>query len=310
MTSAKKIRSGTKSIITILVFLLISVLMSREISTYMLDGLKLAWGVIIPTVFPFMIFSEAAYATLSFCENGMVGKIYEKIFAMPRATLAAFVCGILGGFPVGAKMSIEMKNNGIISKEECERLMTFSNIPSIAYTVCAVGIGFWNDVYIGILLYLITLISAVICGKLIGIKKSFSCNTVFISKQSFNFIGVLKSAAASSVNIAFFIAFFAVICGIIRKYIVFPQAALLLISFFEVGNAVSVISDLRIFSPCLSLAIIAFSLSFSGISVIMQSLSMHGGEDISFIRFFKLKLLQGGIAFVLSGCFFSFYIIK
>ena len=36
--------------------------------------------------------------------------------------------------------------------------------------------------------------------------KDIDYNTVFISKQSFNFIGVLKSAAASSVNIAFFIA--------------------------------------------------------------------------------------------------------
>jgi len=72
-----------------------------------------------------------------------------------------------------------------------------------------------------------------------------------------------------------------------------------LVSVTEVGNAVAYISDLHIFTFRISLALMAFSLSFSGVSVIMQSLAIEGGKEMSARKCILYKLIQGAVSFLI-----------
>ena len=302
----KAVRKSLRTVIMIFLFLLVSFLMSGEISKYALEGLRLAWGVIIPTVFPFMIFSEAVAAKTEISKEGRLPRIFERLFRISGSGLICLISGIIGGFPVGAKSAIDLQNDGIISKDECERLASFANIPSIAYTVCAVGMGFWGSFYAGAFLYTITLTSALISGVIIRRKRDFSKNTELIRRQSFNFVSSVKQSALSSLNISFFISFFSVVCGLIKKHLISPRVAIMILPFFEVGNAVSYISDLCIFTERLRFSLIAFSLSFSGLCVIMQSLSFASKNAPRIKKIIAYKLLSAAIAFLISYLSFPF----
>ena len=61
------------------------------------------------------------------------------------------------------------------------------------------------------------------------------------------------------------------------------------------------LSDLYIYPRYITLALIAFSISFSGLCVSAQVMSIIGkGSDISMRAYIPRKILQGGIAALIS----------
>ena len=284
----------TKSIFVFLIFIFLSVFASDSISRHVLSGLKFSVNVILPTVFPFMVFSDFASHSFEFEKSKILSSGFERLFKINASGISAFLSGIVGGFPVGAKNALLLFENGKISKCECERLMCFSNLPSPAYVISAIGIEIIGSFKTGIILYLTVLLSAAITGK-----RTFIQNQGINNKQNYDFVLSLKSSASASVNVIFFISFFSGLCGLIKSLPIANIAKIFMISLSEVGNAVLYISDLCILSPRFSLAMIAFSLSFSGISVIMQSLAISEKKEISIAKCVLYKLLQGSISFII-----------
>ncbi len=303
MTAKEKQKSSAphiiKSIFILSVFFYLAVFISNDIARSALEGLKLAINVIIPTAFPFMIFSDFASRHFEFEKNSFFSSLFERVFKVSRVGISAFFSGMAGGFPIGAKCALKLYDDGKISKCECKRLMSFSNIASPAYVISAVGISLLGSFKTGLMLYLTLVVSAILCGFLIGIKKDFSKNTEFNTEQNYDFITSIKSSAAGALNIAFFISFFSALSAIIKRFTHKPIIHAFVFPFLEVSNAVMLFSDFYIFPERIRLAVIAFSLSFSGLSVIMQSLSFSGGEEISVKKCIKYKLLQGLISFII-----------
>ncbi len=291
--------SIAKSFFALFAFLFLSFFLSEQISTAALDGIKLALNVIIPTAFPFMVLSEMASRSFEFEKSKFLSALFEKVFKINRVGLTAFFSGIAGGFPIGAKASLDLYNNGKISKSECERLMCFSNIASPAYTVSAVGIGMLSNFKIGLVLYFTSLLSGMITGFLIGINKSISNFSGFIQEQKYDLIKSINKSAVASLNVIFFISFFSAVSAIIKSLPLSEVIKFIAIPFIEVGGAAMYLSDSCIFSSKITLAAIAFSLSFSGLSVIMQSLALEGAEEISKKNCLLYKLLQGAISFLI-----------
>ena len=283
---------------TALIFLT-AIFFSDELSDYVAAGLKISVRVIIPSVFPFLVLTDASVRFIRFERIGRLRRLFERAFHINGAALPVFVCGVLCGFPLGAKLALTMYENGKISKCECERLMCFSNIASPAYTVSAVGIGILSNFKVGLILYFVSLFSTVATGFLTGIKKRFSRFSGFTEEQNYDLVKSIKKSAAASVNVIFFISFFSAISVIIKLMPISEAIKFIVMPFIEVGSAVKYLSDSCIFSFRLTLAAIAFSLSFSGLSVIMQSLALEGAEEISRKKCFLYKLLQGLISFLI-----------
>lgn len=303
MTLKEKQKSSAyyviKSFLIFGLFFYFAIFVSDDIAVAALDGFKLAINVIIPTAFPFMIFSDYASHCFEFEKSSLISSAFEKLFKINRIGICAFFSGIAGGFPIGAKCALNLYNDGKISKCECERLMCFSGIASPAYVISAVGVSILKSFKAGLLLYLTLVFSGILCGYLIGSKKTFYKNKVFNKKQNFNIVASIKSSSAGSLYIIFFISFFSALSALIKKFITHKVIYALIFPFLEVSNAVIFFSDFCIFPFKINLAIIAFSLSFSGLSVIMQSLSFAGGEDISIKKCIAYKLLQGTISFII-----------
>ena len=177
-----------KSLILFSLFLYFSFFLSKEFSDCILHRFSFATSVILPTVFPFMVISDFAISEFEFQKSAFLRKAFERWFKINGIGICAFVSGIIGGFPIGAKNAIDLFENGKISKCECERLMCFANLPGPAYVISAIGISILSSFKEGIVIYFSVLASAVICGKIIGIKKRYSVNTSENTKQKFVFM--------------------------------------------------------------------------------------------------------------------------
>ena len=292
---------------TTLIFL-VAIFLSDEIAEHVRRGLLIAVNVIIPSVLPFLLLGDFCVRFIRFESAEILRRIFEKLFHINGAALPVFVCGILCGFPVGARLAVTMYKNGKISKCECERLISFANNASPGYVICAVGMGLRGSLADGILLYATMVLSSIVTGALIGINKDKSNISNFISWQSYSFVESVRSASIVCLQISAFVSVFSVAVGLIDRMVGNVVIKALIIPFLEIGNAAAYLSDLCILPRCASLALTAFAISFSGLCVGAQTVSIiDKGSDISFKKYLPNKLIQGGIAAAIT---LAFSIIK
>ena len=277
-----------------------AIFFSDELAEYVSKGLILSVRIIIPSVFPFLLITEPAVRFIRFERIDGIRRLFERLFHINGAALPVFVCGVLCGFPLGAKLAIMMYENGKISKCECERLVAFANNASPGYAICAVGMRMRGSLTEGILLYISILTSSVIVGILVGINKDNSTDSHFITRQKCSFAESVKSSATICIHITGFVAVFSIAVGAVDHFIRDDVLKAIIISVLEIGNAGIYLSDLCIMPRGVTLALTAFSMSFSGICVCAQTLGLiNKGSDISIKKYVPRKLLQGGIAALL-----------
>lgn len=287
------IMAGFLSLSLLALTLILGMIFANEGAEYVKDGMRLAVGCVIPSSFPFMILSDI-YVAYGRPENIVALRWgFTRLFGIPASGLGAFICGNLGGFPIGAKMCAELYAAGRLEGSDAERLIALSNNPSFAFVVGGVGVGMFGDIRLGFLLYSSILISTVFCGIITRKKVCEFDFTEDIKRQNYNFVESVKRTGASSISIIAFISTFSVLCGTIKKrvknaLILYPVFAL-----FEVTNAVNEASSTGSFSPMQRLVLCAFALGFGGVSVGMQSAIFTSSVGLKMRKYYLIKLLSG-----------------
>jgi hypothetical protein len=291
------------------VLLLFSVLIfglffSAETVEYVKEGMNLAISCVIPSSFPFMIISDV-YVTYGKPENlRLLRKAFCSLLGFSHKGLAPFICGNVGGFPIGAKMISDLYLSGELEKDDAERLLPLCNNPSCAFIVGGVGLGIYKDVRVGFILLCAVYFSTVICGILIRKERSYISISDDISRQNYSFIESVKRAGGSSISIISFISLFSVITGIIKKHVKYPPVLYVIFALIEVSGAAKYSSELVNFSPYIALSLTAFALGFGGICVGMQSSAFTLSAGLDMKKYYLIKLLEGVIASALSSVFF------
>jgi len=305
---AHKRKNGLTSVILSVLFtgliFLSAIFLSDELAKFVSEGLLLSVRVILPSVFPFLIITDATIRFVKFERIAFFRGAFEKLFNINGGALAVFLAGILCGFPIGARLAITLYDSGKISKDECERLMTFSNNASPGYVICAVGMGMRGSVSEGVILYLSMVLSSVAVGIVSGINHTKSDNLSDILWQNYSFAESVKDAVSVSLNICGFVTVFAIISGLFKKLIKSPVLFAIIIPFLEIGNAGVYLSDLHILEERATLILTSFAISFSGLCVAAQTVSLiKENSGISFGRYVPFKLFGGCISAVLTLLF-------
>lgn len=305
----QEILSFIPSILLTALIFLVALYLADDLSEYVKDGISLSINVIIPSVFPFLILSDILINYIHYDKVTRLRTFFERIFKINGAMISAYILGLLCGYPIGARMALTSYENGIIDKDECERLMSFSNNASPAYIICAVGGGLRGSIKEGALLYIITIISSTLSGILSRNGKKCCHFTAYIPEQKYNFFHSIRNSIQTSISIGGFITVFSVFFGLIETIIKNKVVLSLILPFLEISNACAFLSDLCIFPSSLTFSLSALAISFSGICVATQTLAIiPDGVKINTKRYFKIKLLQGLIAFILSYIIYSIFI--
>src|SRR5690625_2089835 len=109
-------------------------------------GLNIWWGVVFPSLLPFFITAELL---IGFGVVTFIGVLFEPImrplFNVPGTGSFAWFLGMASGYPSGAKMSVRLREQKMLSKVEAERLISFTNASSPLFIFGAISIGFFHD---------------------------------------------------------------------------------------------------------------------------------------------------------------------
>ena len=128
-------------------------------------GIKVWWDIVLPALLPFFI---AAELLMSLGVVHFMGVLMEPImrplFNVPGAGSFVLAMGLASGYPLGAALSARLKDNGMASKTEAERLMCFANTSDPLFMTGAVAIGMFKRKDIGGIIVACHYLSALLVG--------------------------------------------------------------------------------------------------------------------------------------------------
>lgn len=309
-----KKRKTTAALLCLLVlFVLLLLLKLPSVAAESLSSsLSLCSRAILPALFPFMVLSELLIA----CG---FGDFFGRRFGLPLATLfgisrestAAVFLGFLCGFPVGARMALTLYDNGRISKKECERLLGFSNLPSIAFLVSAVGASLYQNRNFGLLLWISCMLSSVTVG-IVTRKKGGSSRKAppsFLPSPTVKtFTAAMASASGAMLSICAYILFFGTVLGCLSHVLTtlcLPEAAsALLYGFCELSSGVNAAASVT--SRPISVLLCALTVGWSGLSIHCQLMTLCDGRELSYRFYFYARITQALLCALLTMIFAPF----
>lgn len=321
--------------ILFLLFTICLIFFSKSNIASVKNSLKIWVNNVIPSLLPFFMATELLNNTdIPKIIGNLFHKIMRPLFNVPGIGAYALFMGIISGYPVGAKIVTDFRNNNLCTKEEAERLITFTNNSGPLFILGTVGITLFYDTSIGLLLFFTHLLSSISVGIIFrfwkinkGINESRNSYTTdkIISFQSLG--DILSKSIMSSIHsvvlIGGFIVLFGLILSVLEKTYLFHLVNLFFVPSFkilgintefiipiltgllELTNGVVAVSSVINRNLAVNIIICAFLLGFGGVSIMLQVLSIISKSDISIKPYIIGKLLQG----FLAG-FYTFLIIQ
>lgn len=281
------------------------------------SALSLCSELIIPRLFPFFVLSGLLNALgLPQMLGSVFKKSAERLFKVSGVGFSAFFMGICGGYPLGAASIADMMDRGIISDREAERLLIFCNNTGPAFIIGALGGGVFKSAKVGLLLYIIHIISALICGLLLAGEERLSSSLPLCSRPV-SFPKALtvsvQKAVINMLNVCGFIVSFGIFLGLLEAGGLLPALCTFLSErtgfspqyisalfkgSIELGSGIAAMQGLP-FTPRLY-ALAAFILGFGSLSVHFQTMALFADKNIKCAPHLMGRILSATIAAIFA----------
>ncbi len=270
-------------------------------------GITLCLQTIIPSLYPFMLLSRWVIDTdIPKQAASWLGKSVQSIFHCSAQSAICVILGFLGGYPIGAQAVALVYKEGNITKDEAEHLLSFCNNASPAFFF-GILTGLLGSIRVSFILYIIHIISALLCGVFLRPKKKPESTiktrqTMKAGKTGNILFGSIKSLA----TVCAYILLFQIVVRLINKYIDLPTVCSVIITgLLELSTGC--LSLERLDSLKLAYCIASALLSFGGICVWLQTKSMILAVGLQGKQYLWGKILQALISIVLTaGAVFLF----
>lgn len=151
----------------LILFTICLIVFSKTNLTAAKNGLLLWANSIIPSLFPFFVATELlSHTNIIRILGYLLNRFMKPIFNVRGEGSFAFIMGIISGYPIGAKIASKFRQDGTCSKEECERLLSFTNNSGPLFIIGSVGITMFGNSTIGILLLITHLFASITVGMI------------------------------------------------------------------------------------------------------------------------------------------------
>lgn len=261
------------------------------------NGLLLWFNVVLPTLSPFIICTQMVVAlggakllTLPFFPA------IHALFGLSRPGTYVFLCGLLCGYPLGAKMCGDFLARGEISQTEAAYLLSICNHPSPMFLLGFVGArlqGTLPPAFLLACMYLpvipVSLLSRRFYHQKAGRRHGDLIVTACSGKQTLTIEDVLLSTAETMVVIGGYIMLFSILAIWIQQIPFLPPGlTACLAGIAEITTGVSQIC--MEMPPARAALPVVLTVAFGGFSGIFQTRSVikNAGLSIRHYSFWKI----------------------
>ncbi len=273
------------------------------------DGLDLWFHVVLPTLAPFMICTQAIVA------SGGVGilmkplhPLLDSLFGLSLPGSYIMLCGLLCGYPLGAKLCADFLRDGMISREEAEYLLAICNHPSPMFLLGYVSSQLPQKtpaLLLFLCLYLPILPISRIAGKYTRFRRhnepdAPSCRSANgripgAARRSLE--DILMSASETMVMIGGYMMLFSILSAWVRHIPGLPGSLQAMITgLAEITTGVRQICISFPADTCLIPCIAA--IAFGGLSGIFQTGGVIKRSGLSVCHYAAWKVLHAGMSVI------------
>ena len=248
--------------ILIIIFAALGFICSSIITKSLNESIVFIYKVIIPSLFPFMIFINFVLYSDAINMLAKLLKPISKIFRLSSYGLICVIASLLGGYPYSAILVSTFIKNKKISYNEGERIIKYTFFPSFSFLFLALYKIDKQSLYIAsfLLLFISSLKKEI--KEILIINKD---NKIDI------FFEVMDSSIKAIFTIAFCIIFFSFISSFLNIFIKNKKIVLFLSGLLEFSK--SSITFVNIPNKSLlDYILLNIIISFSSFSIIFQSM--------------------------------------
>ena len=313
--------------IIVLILAIFMAINPRETVQAAASGFELWYQILVPALLPFFIVADLL-VSLHFV--GLIGALLEPImrpvFRLPGCSALVIAMGYTSGFPMGAVLSRRLWEERLITSQETERLVSFTNNSSPLFIIGAIGVGMLASPQLGYLLAVSHYAANLIVGFIWGRMSSPTTTVASItptqalrrlwqqfSQEEKGLGNLLGKAVSSSVTnllaIAGFVVLFSVMTRMFTVWSIMDHMAHLLtwllgslnfsypicfgmgIGLFEItlGSRIIAATSDPVFIKLLAISIV---IGFSGFSIIAQVMSIVAGLPVRLWFYLLSRLIQ------------------
>lgn len=305
--------------ITSIILVVLGLIVTRP-SVYMdaaLRGGELFLFKVFPALFPFFIITRLL--TLL-----GVGNYLSKVLKKPLKYMYntspiggyIFVLSIISGYPLGAKLIAEFRQNGNISDEDAKRIMPFTSTSGPLFILGTVGLKIIGDYKAGVLILISHLLGAVLNGFVFRGKiysessvqtlDNKTVNNFFNDAVTSSITAIMQVAASMIILNVFIVALEQVgAISIISNALVFlgideKISSGIVYGFVELTQGIAKISSqgCKIKDIIVPISVI---ISFGGLSVMIQSMTFLAPIRIKSSYYLVTKISQAMLTFIISS---------
>lgn len=276
---------------------------------------------VFPSLFPFFVISSILIGLNFPRVIGEIAKpLMNKIFRLKSDTVFIFLMSLLSGSPSNAKYTRELYLNGSISLDDANKILMFTHFSSPLFILGTIT-SFLDDKRVGVFILIIHYLSNVLIG--LAIRNTNSINMeerkislkkvlYEVSNTTDDISSIVTKSIFNSINtiimILGVISISTVIITIINNNFSFNKLTECIISgLIEMTNGLRVLGTLDI-SLKLKTTIAIFFISFGGLSVHLQVISIINDTKIKYKSFFFARIIHACISTTLSYLLFDIFI--
>ena len=281
---------------------------------------------IFPSLFPFFVLSEIL-VQYGFIE--LVGELFKpfmnRFFKVDGVCAFVFIMAFISGFPSNAKYTRELYVNGSLDAQTASKILAFTHFSNPLFIMGTLSVLFLNNKEVGLLILICHYIGNVFVGLLL---RNYHAKDIKKEKVSFkkailqmhqkrisstrNFGQTVTDSLLHSIHTLLLIlgvvSMFLVITTIIDNNLNVNSLYQSLINgFFEMTQGLKYIS-LQDIPLKLKSVFSTMILSFGGLSVHMQIISIISDTKIRYLPFLVGRVIHTTFSSVLVYCLFDFWI--
>ena len=272
------------------------------------NGLALWFGVVIPSLLPFMIVSTM-FIKLGVTKyiSSFFYPVFNKILRLSKNGCYPAVIGMLSGYPLGAKTVADMYERKAYSKNEAQYLLCFCNNASPMFMLEYVGVkclGLKQPALILIIIYLSAFINAKLCfykhenehGSIGNTSiKTENCSVMQALDDS------ILSSAVTLVKVGGYIILFSILTELLGNMMRVPLCLKIVgSSVLEITTGCRELAEAQL-TEYVRYILVSASCAFGGFSSVAQTSSVIMGTDLSVSKYIKVKIRQAAIAAVIAA---------
>ena len=269
------------------------------------EAISLWLNAVVPTLFPFMIIADFLKRT------GMINRMPIRAYPCAMA--------VLSGYPMGARIAGDAYREGHLQEKELYHILSYSMVTGPALIVGAVGVELFGSRMLGYILAVSHYGAAVVnrwfygdfsCRKRVAAdagaqEKACESYYTFLTESildSFKTIGIILAYIMMFMIGTDILQFSGVFSFIHTDY-----GVALTKGIFEMTVGCNALHSCQC-TTLLKLVLTSFLISFGGLSVLGQSMSMLKGCPITLLQLLRIKLSHGIISGILTFTLYAFVV--